>query len=897
MGMIRKIASGMQALMRRKRANEELDEELGGFLEMAAEEKMKRGMSRKEAERAVRLERGSCESAKEEVRSAGWEHFVETFGKDLRYGLRVLRKSPGFTIAAVLTLALGIGASTAIFSVVDAVLLRPLPYPHPERILQVMEQAANGHRMSLADLNYEDFRTQNNTIDNLAEHSDWRASVAGGSEPVRENVAIVSSGFFPAMGVEPLRGRRFAADEQKLHGAPAAIVSYAYWQRYLGGAEDFSQFHLSIEGTVYPVVGVMPPSFNFPPGAAVWTPRERTAELTSRTAHNFRAVGRVKDGVTVEQARANLSAIAKRIRAEYGKKVDLTDAYVVPLGEAMVGDVKTALLTLGGAVGLLLLVACANVAGLLIARSSARKKELAVRSALGAGRGRLAQQLLAESLTLALVGGGIGFLIASWAVKLLPAIVPANLPRQEGIAISAPVMLFALGATVAVAIALGLFGAWRAAVGDLQEALSAGSRSDSGTGGGQRLRSALVIGEIATTLVILVGAGLLGRSFVRLIETSPGFQTEHLVTMEFSPPNQWTETFSAPAVVKQAQQLDAVVERLKAMPGAESVGLVGAMPVAQGDDLADGDFLILHGRKAPASFEEWDQMDQSPALVGHAEHCVASEDYFRTMGIPLMRGRMFGAQDGPETQHVAVISEALVRLRWPNQDPIGEQLEFGNMDGVMTPLTIVGIVGDVRARGLDRPPAAIIYTNYRQRGMSTESPTVLMRTTARVAAIVPTARAIFHDEEPDVPVKFSTFDAEMGGWLAERRFLLLLVGVFAAAALALAAIGIYGIVAYSVARRTQEIGIRVALGAQRGDVLRMILGEGARMALIAVVIGIVASAAVTRLMASLLFGVSATDPATFAAVAILLGAVTIVASYVPARRATRVDPIVALRYE
>jgi putative ABC transport system permease protein len=897
MGVMRNIASGMRALLRRKRAGEELDEELGGFLDMAADEKMKQGMSREEAKRSVRLERGSRESAKEEVRSAGWEHFVETFGKDLRYGLRVLRKSPGFTLAAVLTLALGIGASTAIFSVVDAVLLRPLPYPHPERIVQVMEQAPDGHPMSLADPNFEDFRTQNDTVENLAEYAFGLASVAGGSEPVRENIGIVSSGFFPSMGVAPLRGRSFEPEEQKLHGAPAAIVSYAYWQRYLGGAEDLSQFHLSIEDSVYSVVGVMPPAFNFPPGVAVWMPRERNEELTSRTAHNFRAVGRIRDGATLAEARANLSGIAKRIRAEYGKKVDLTDASVVPLADAMVGDVRTALLTLAGAVGLLLLVACANVAGLLIARSSARKKELAVRAALGAGRGRLAQQFLAESLTLALAGGGLGFLIASWAMKLLPAILPANLPRQEGIAISTPVLLFALGATAAVAVALGLFGAWRAAVGDLQEALSSGSRSDSGTGGGQRLRSALVIGEIATTLVILVGAGLLGRSFVRLIETSPGFQTEHLVTMEFSPPNQWTESFSPPVVVRQVHQLDAVVTRLKAIPGAESVGLVGAMPVAEGDDLADGEFLILDGRKPPANFEEWGQMDQNPAQVGHADHCVASEEYFRTMGIPLLRGRLFGEQDGVNTPHVALISQALARERWPNQDPIGEEIEFGNMDGILTPMTIVGIVGDVRASGLAAPPPPIIYTDYRQRGISAESPTVLMRTSAPVAAIVSAARGIFHDEEPDVPVKFSTFDAEMGGWLADRRFLLLLVGVFAAAALSLAAIGIYGIVAYSVARRTQEIGIRVALGAQRADVMRLILGEGARMATIAVVIGILASIALTRLISSLLFGVSATDPVTFAAVAVLLAVVAMVASYVPARRAMRVDPIVALRYE
>jgi putative ABC transport system permease protein len=824
---------------------------------------------------------------------------MESLFRELRYGLRTLTKSPGFTAIAVLTLALGIGASTAIFSVVDAVLLRALPYPNPEKIVRVWEQAPNGHRMNLADLNFDDFLTQNNTFTDLAEYGYGPSSVSGGSEPVRVNIAMVSSGFFSALGAEPVRGRSFAPEEQRLHGTPAAIVSYSYWQRYLASATDLSEFHLRIEGADYSVVGVMPESFDFPPATAAWIPRARFAEVPGRTGHNWRGIGRVRDGVTVAQARANLSTIARRIKEQYGRDVDLNDAAVVPLADAMVGDVRTALLTLLGAVGLLLLVACANVAGLLLARTSARRKELAVRAALGAGRGRLIQQFLAESFLLSLAGGALGILISFWAVRVLPAILPANLPRQQEVAINTSVLLFALAAIVAVAVSLGLFAAWRAAAGDLHEALTAGSRSHTGSGASQRLRGFLVIGEIATTLVILIGAGLLGRSFLRLIATSPGFSQRNLITIEFSVPTpQWQEGMDQPALARQIHLVDGIMTRLRAIPGVETAGLAGALPVAAGDDLADGNFLILNGRQPPADYVEFGRMAQDPSQTGHALYCVASEAYFRTMGIPLIHGRMFGEQDAWNSPHAAVISEALARQRWPNQDPIGQTIEFGNMDGILKPLTIVGVVGDVRARGLDSPSSPVIYVDYRQRGLNpNSSPTILMRSSVSLGAIAPAARGIFHNLIPDTPVKFSTFENEMGGWLADRRFLLLLVGLFAAAAMALAAVGIYGVVAFSVARRTQEIGIRMALGARRSDVLSLIVGEGARLAVIGVSIGIAASFAITRLLSSLLFGVSATDPITFASVAVLLSVVALLASYIPARRAMRLDPNTALRCE
>ena len=815
------------------------------------------------------------------------------FLQDLRYGLRVLAKAPGFTAVAVLTLALGIGASTAIFSVVDAVLLRPLPYPNPQEIVVVSEQAANGHRMHLADPNFLDFRARNRTLSGLATFDSGPDSVSGGSAPVRMNIGVVSHDFFKVMGVEPFRGREFDADELRVHGARAIIVSYGYWQRYLGGRPDFSQAQLSMDGAAYSVIGVMPEGFDFPPGVSAWVAREPYGWTPSRTAHNGKGIGRLRDRVTIEQAHADLDGIAKRIRAEFGDKVDLTDAALVPLADDMVGNVRTALLTLFGAVILLFLVACANVAGLLLARTSARRKELAVRAALGAGRGRLVQQLLAESLTLALAGGALGILLATWTANLLPAILPADLPRQQGIAINGPVLFFTIAATLAVAVALGLFAAWRAGGLELNDALSAGSRSYST--GSQRARSALVIGEIAATMMLLVGAGLLGRTFLKLISVSPGLNGEHLIVLRFSPPI--PEMGSYEATTRQVHHIDNILAQLREIPGVLSAGFTGGLP--PNDNFADGGFLILNGQPAPKNFDQWNRFfNENKKDVGHALYSVASSDYFRTASIPLLRGRLFNEQDGPDSLHVAVISQALAQQQWPNQDPIGQAIDFSNMDGNMKPLTIVGVVGDVRADGLDKPGSAIIYVDYRQRGVGgNSSPTIVLRTGAGVGPIASAARGIFRNLAPDVPAQFSTFAEEMGGWLAEKRFLLLLAGVFAGAALLLAAVGIYGLIAHSVTLRTQEIGVRMALGAQRSDVLRLVVGEGARLAVIGLVIGIAISFAATRLITSLLYGVSAGDPLTFLIVAALLTLVALLASYIPARRAMRVDPIVALCYE
>lgn len=822
------------------------------------------------------------------------------FLQDLRIGIRTLTKNPGFASVAILTLALGIGASTAIFSVIDAVLLRPLPYPSPQQIVTVKEQEAHGHRAHLADPNFLDFRSQNHTLAGLATFGSGSASISGGSEPVRADVGYITQDFFKVMGVEPFRGREFASDELVEHGAPAMIVSYAFWRQFLGGTKDLSGVHLTMDKQSYSVIGVMPQEFDFPEGVSAWVADERFGWQTSRDSHNGEGIGRLRPGATLAQAQADLSTIAKRIHAQFGKTENpdyfLSDAVVTPLADELVGPVRPALLTLFAAVIVLFLVACANVAGLLLARASARRKELAVRAALGAGRGRLIQQLLAESLALAAAGGIVGTLLALWTTNLLPAILPSSLPQQQGIAINGIVLLFTLIATLLVAVCLGLFAAWRASGVDLSESLSAGSRSFSA--GSQNARSALVIGEIAATLMLLVGAGLLGRSFIRLISVSPGFNEQNLLVMKFSFPLKQGFEITPADIARQAQFVDDALARVRAIPGVASAGITGALPIADADGFPDGLFVLLNGRALPASIDALRPMWLDSNQTGSADYVVASAGFFQASGIPLLRGRTFTAQDGPDAPHVALITENLARNRWPHSNPIGQQIFFGNMDGIMKPLTIIGIVGDIRADGLDQPATPVVFVDYRQRGLApNSSPAIVFRTTVSASAIIPSVRSIFHQLDPTVSLEFSTFAEALGGWMAQRRFLLLLAGVFAGAALLLAAVGISGLVAQSVTRRTREIGVRMALGAQRTDVLRLILGESARLAAIGLVIGIGLSFAATQLISSLLFGVKATDPLTFFIVAVVLCGVALLASYIPARRAMRLDPTEALRYE
>ncbi len=810
---------------------------------------------------------------------------------DLRYAVRVLCKNPGVTAIMVFTLALAIGATTAIFSVVYGVLLRPLPYSGADRIMAISEVNSRGTLSRLADPNFDDFRDQSHSFQSIAKYSADTVSVSGGSQPTRTSVAAVSPEFLTVLGVEPIVGRDFTASDDKKGAAPVALVGYGYWRQYLASAQDLSRSHLKIGSAAYSVIGVLPSGFRFPDDANLWLAADTDGENLSRGSHNYRAVGRLKDGVSVEQAREDISAIARRIYQESTEKNDylLRDGSVVPLRESITGGVRSPLLILLGTVGFLLLVACANVANLLLAQASVRQREFSIRGALGAGRGRLVRQFLTEAFLLSLSGGVLGVLAAVAGVAGLVALAPQDLPRLDSVSVSVPVLLFAFLLCTAVAAGLGAFTAARATRGDLTKGLAEGGRGQAGSRAGERLGRGLVAAQIAITLVLVIGAGLLGRSLMKVLEVNPGFRVDKIVAMDVSLP--WSEDPKA----KSAQGIffTNLIDRLKQIPGVRGVGAASALPMTGG--LPDGMFVLMNQNEVPKTTNEFPALFNQKERTGSADFCVATSGYFHVLGIPLIHGRMFDESDGPNAPHVALISESLGRDRWPNQDPIGHTIEFGNMDGDLRLLTIVGIVGDTHEYGLDAPPRPTVYVNLFQRPRA--AMTMTMLSDADTRSVTSAARGILRELDPDVPPSFQTFQQVYSASLGSRKFNVILIGFFGITALLLATAGVFGVMAYSVSRRTREFGVRVALGATSGDVLRMVVGQGMRTILIGVAIGVVGAFALTRVISSLLFGVTATDPVTLAGVTILLVAVALLACYIPARRATKVDPVVALRYE
>ncbi|PYV18152.1 MAG: permease [Acidobacteria bacterium] len=629
---------------------------------------------------------------------------MSTLIQDLKYGLRMLVKNPGFTAVAVITLALGIGATTAIFSVVYGVLLRPLPYPKPDQIVSVAEVASDGHQMHFADPNFDDLRAANHTLAGIAEYDDGDVeTVVGPNGPARIGMSSVTRDFFRVMGVAPIVGRGFAAEDQRQGAALVAIASYGYWQQYLNGSADFSSFKLQAVGHALSVVGIMPPAFSFPAGTELWVPREVFGETPSRTAHNGLAVARLRDGVALAEARADLSNIAERLYQQYKPDISMTDASVVPLRSSLTANVRPALVMLLGAVGFLLLVGCANVANLMLARAATRERELAIRAALGAGRGRLVSQFLVESSLLSLLGGGMGALLAVWGVDGLLRLAPTNLPRIENVSVNLPVLAFALAVSVLVAVGLGVLTALRATAVDPQAALAEGGRGVGGSVASSRLGASLVAGQMAVTLALLAGAGLLGRSLFRLLAVDPGFRTENIVTMELevpgsAPSGDFSSWINSAGSRRPAAFIDSLFDRLRNIPGVRDVGGSSDLPLADGGP-SDGEFLLLD-RQPELSMnkaEDNARLEQlwitSPGA--DADYCVASEGYFKTLGIPLLRGRLFNHRDTMDAPPVALISDSLARAVWPNQDSIGRTIEYGNMDGDLRLLTIVGVVGEV----------------------------------------------------------------------------------------------------------------------------------------------------------------------------------------------------------
>jgi putative ABC transport system permease protein len=812
---------------------------------------------------------------------------MDALRHDLRFAVRSFLRNPGFSVVTVITLALGIGATTAIFSVVYAVLLRPLPYPDADRIVRVWQVDKGGHRMNASDPNFADWHAQNRTLVALAQvQGPGATSVSGDVDPVRVPVAVVSRDFFRVLGVRPVAGRLFAPEEQQEGAAPTVVVSQRFWQQQMGGTPDFGAKSLIFNGRVHGVVGVLPADLDFPPSADLFTPRELERRLPSRTAHNWQVIGRLRDGVTLAQAQADMSAISRRLKAQYGDDTWMVDADIVQLHEEIVGRIRPALLVLLGASAFLLVIACANVGNLLLARAATRQRELAVRLAMGAGRRRLLQQFLVEALVLSLVAAAVGIVIAVGGVRLLISLEPTSVPRLGEVGVNWMALLFAASVALATAFGLGIVTALRGAgEDDLRGSLAQTQRGLAASGG--YLRGGLAIAQVALTLVLLVGAGLLARSFLRLIAVNPGYRTAGAVVLDLS--MAWPE--SETDVARQRQFLDELTARLRDLPGVANVGGVNTLPLRGGG--SNGTFLVLARPDEQIDFSQVPLLMKDPDRSGYADFRVASADYFRAMGIPLLRGRLFDDRDGPDAPHAAVVSQSLAKTEWPNADPIGRIIQFGNMDGDLRPFTIVGIVGDIRERGLDADLRPMFYGSSRQRKVSSFS--LVIQGSADPGSVIAPARRALRELAPSLPPRFRTLEEVVASSMTQRRFSLALLAVFGGAALLLATMGVYSVIAYLVAQREHEIGIRVALGAQRRDVLGLVLRHGTMLTLVGVGVGVAASLWLTRLLTGLLYGVTPTDPVAFAAVVALLLGVALAASYVPARRALRVDPINVLR--
>ncbi|MGH9936497.1 MAG: ABC transporter permease, partial [Blastocatellia bacterium] len=636
--------------------------------------------------------------------------------RDFKYALRVLWQRPAYAMVALLSLALGIGACTAIFSVVDAVLWRSLPFPQAERIINLREVNAKGRQITFAHPNFLDLRARNKTLDGAAEYAAFLVTILGGSEPVRARGAYVSQDFFKVLGAQPAIGRGILAEENRLGANPVAVVSYGYWQRLLGGRADLGAAALRIGGVNYTVVGVMPRGFNFPNDVEVWLPFEVDSPASpSRTSHGLRVIARLGDGVSLEQARAELSGIGKHLKQENGAEIDLVDIAATPLQEAMVSEARQSLLAIMAAVGFLLLVACANVANLVLAQVTARQREFTVRAALGATRWRLARQLIIENLALTLTSGVLGALISFWGVDALISLNQGKLPRADEISVNARALIFTFVLSSLVAVALGLLPLVRFGGRDLHERLKEGGRAQSAGAASRRLRGGLVTAQVALTLVLLAGAGLMVKSFLKLLQVDPGFRAESAVVMELTPP----EFGGEDSAQRRASFYQQLIERAGALPGVTAIGGVNGLPMAGGGP--DGQFLI----------------DDNEALKGYGEFRIASPDYFNAMGIRLLRGRIFDQTDGPNTQQVALINETLARRHFPNEDPLDRTIQYGNMDGDKRLLRIVGVVSDVREYGLDAKIETTVYVHYLQRPRQAWNFAVVIRTQVEPESLIP----------------------------------------------------------------------------------------------------------------------------------------------------------------
>jgi putative ABC transport system permease protein len=811
---------------------------------------------------------------------------MKTLLQDLRFGIRVLAKSPGFTLVAVITLALGIGANSAIFSVVNAILLRSLAYEEPERLVLINHDYPKLNlKASVSAYGYTHYRDTARSFENIAAVSGWPANLTGQGEPERVAGYQVTPNFFAIFGIAAARGRTFTPEEDQAGRSRVIVLSDNFWQRRFAADPNILNQTVTLNGEGYTVVGIMPPGFEFGRefGQTVdlWKPIVFTNEQLSPgnlTNEYLSVVARLNPGVAFDQAQAELDLIADNLRQQYmqGRDRSSWGLAMQSLRELVVGDIRVALLVLLGAVGFVLLIACANVANLLLARAAARQKEIAIRAAMGAGRFRIIRQLLTESMLLALVGGGLGLALGLWGVDLLVSLNEASIPRANEIGLDGNVLAFTLFVSLLTGAIFGLAPAIQISRTDLHETLKEGGRSGGG-GVRHRVRNGLVILETALALVLLIGAGLLIKSFMQLQRVDPGFRPQGLLVMQLALPNfRYKEPRQIDAFYKQA------LDEIRALPGVETAGATSVLPLSGMN--SSGSFQI-EGRVVPPG-------EMSP----HGARWSVTHDYFEAMGIPLVRGRYFSERDTSDAPGVAIIDEGMARKYWPDEDPVGKRIVFEGTRDNPRWREIVGVVGHVKHTSLDGESRVQYYIPHPQRpapGMF-----LAVRTAADPTSLAGAVRGVIQGLDKDLPVfRVRTMDQLVYDAMARQRFSMFLLGIFGALALALAAVGLYGVMAYSVTQRTHEIGIRMALGADRRDVMKMVVGQGMILSLAGLGIGLVAAYGLTRLMSALLFGVSATDPLVFVVISLALAAVAFLASFIPALRATRVDPVVALRYE